>query len=81
MTYSTITSKGQITIPKTIRKKMNIKIGDKIDFKIKNGEVHLIPLTKKVSEVYGILSDKNKKRLTTKQINLELKKNIGIKNS
>ncbi len=43
MSVSTITSKGQTTIPKNIRKYLKLHSGDKIDFIIgKEGKVYLI---------------------------------------
>ena len=42
---STVTSKGQITIPKPIRTFLNIKPSDKIDFSIENGKVILKTIT------------------------------------
>ena len=41
---STVTSKGQITIPKEIRLFLKIKPSDKIDFAVVNGQVILKPL-------------------------------------
>lgn len=38
---SSLTSKGQITIPKTVRDKFGLKTGDRVDFKIENGKVVL----------------------------------------
>jgi AbrB family looped-hinge helix DNA binding protein len=38
---STVTSKGQVTIPKAIRVYLDIKPSDKIDFSIDNGRVIL----------------------------------------
>ena len=76
MPHSVLTSKGQITIPKSVRSRLNLKTGDKIDFKIKDGEVTLIPVSKQVSEVFGILSKENQKTYTVEQINDSLKKRI-----
>lgn len=36
-----ITSKGQVTIPKFIREKFGLKTADRVDFKIENGKVVL----------------------------------------
>jgi len=43
---ATVTSKGQITIPKYIRTQARIDVGTEIDFQIhKNGTIVLIPIT------------------------------------
>lgn len=34
---ATVTTKGQVTIPKAIRERMGIRPNDKVDFKIENG--------------------------------------------
>ena len=39
MYFSTITQKGQTTIPSEIRHQMNIEPGDKISFEIINGAI------------------------------------------
>jgi antitoxin PrlF len=77
MSHSVITSKGQITIPVSIRKRLNLKTGDKIDFEINEGNLRLIPASKSVSEVFGILSGKNHTAHTIEEINESLKKRIG----
>jgi antitoxin PrlF len=41
---STVTSKGQVTIPKEIRLFLNIKPSDKIDFSVENDQVVIKPL-------------------------------------
>jgi len=76
MPHSVITSKGQITIPKSVRERLNLKTGDKIDFKVRDGEVTLVPVAKSVSEVFGILSKENRKAITVEEINESLKKRI-----
>jgi AbrB family looped-hinge helix DNA binding protein len=56
MQQSTLTSKGQITIPKFIRDSMALQMGDKIEFVLtENNEVLLRPVTKKVDDVFGCL--------------------------
>ena len=57
MSLSTLTSKGQITIPKSLRESMSIDTGDKIEFIInENNEVVIKPITKKAIDVFGQLS-------------------------
>lgn len=46
MELAKITSKGQITIPIDIRKKLNLKEGDKVVFIVENGRVVMENSTK-----------------------------------
>ena len=39
-----ITSKSQITIPKEIAKKVDLKVGDHVEFEIKDGGILLKPM-------------------------------------
>lgn len=56
MQQTTLTSKGQITIPKIIRDFIGLHTGDKIEFVItEKNEVLLKPITKKVDEVFCVL--------------------------
>jgi AbrB family looped-hinge helix DNA binding protein len=65
---STVTRKGQVTIPKDVRDSLNLVSGDKVEF-IRNaqGEVIIQPVTRKVIEVAGILSKYKK----TKPVSIE----------
>lgn len=56
MASATLTSKGQVTIPKRIRDYLKIDTGSKVDFIIdENGEVKIIPLNVPVQTLSGIL--------------------------
>ncbi len=54
---STVTSKGQVTIPKNVRDSLHLLSGDKVEF-IRNeaNEIIIKPLTKKSADVAGLLS-------------------------
>ena len=54
---STMTQKGQVTIPKDVRDVLHLVTGDKVEF-IHNdrGEVVIRPVTRKAAEVAGLLS-------------------------
>jgi len=57
MTAATITSKGQITIPKDIRSLLSLQSGDRIDFVVDDqGKVSFIPVTKNVTSLKGIVA-------------------------
>jgi AbrB family looped-hinge helix DNA binding protein len=57
MPTATITSKGQVTVPKEVRTLFNLGAGKKIDFQIdaSNGSVTIVPINKTVKEVFGLL--------------------------
>ena len=56
MTTSTMTSKGQTTIPVNIRNYLNLHAGDKLEFvMLEKGKVMIIPATSDISELKGFL--------------------------
>ncbi len=56
MASAKITSKGQITLPKSIRQYLNVDTGDSIEFFIeKDGRVNVVAKTVDISQLYGIL--------------------------
>jgi antitoxin PrlF len=68
MITSTVTSKGQTTIPKEIRQYLNLQSGDVLNFIIDSaGRVTLIAATIEASELKGILSAP-KKRVSLAQM-------------
>jgi len=57
VSVTTVTSKGQLTIPKEIRDALHLFAGDKVEVVITNtNEALLRPVTKRVDEVFGRLS-------------------------
>jgi AbrB family looped-hinge helix DNA binding protein len=59
MANATVTTKGQVTIPKEIRDYLKLDIGSKVDFIVdENGTVKLIPLNIPVQKLSGILHRK-----------------------
>ena len=53
---STITSKGQVTVPKPIRDKLHLGPGDKIDFMLEeDGGVRVVPVTASVTQLKGMV--------------------------
>lgn len=57
---STMTSKGQITIPFRIRKALGLKNHDRIDFEIKDDQVILTPNRHSLIHLYGIAKSQRK---------------------
>ena len=59
MPISTVTSKGQVTIPKSVRERLHLRTGDKLDFRVEeDGTIRVHPIARKVSEVFGLLAEK-----------------------
>jgi AbrB family looped-hinge helix DNA binding protein len=55
MPTSTVTSKGQITLPKEVREYFDLKAGDQVEFLIEPGKVELRPVSGSIMSLYGIL--------------------------
>jgi len=68
---STVTQKGQVTIPKNMRDSLHLMTGDKVEFALnERGEIVIKPLTRKVTEVAGLLSKyKKSKPVTVEMMN------------
>lgn len=73
MAAATITSKGQITIPKHIRSLLDLHSGDKINFIVEDsGEVRFVPATQDITTLKGIVA-KPKKAVSIEQMNATIK--------
>ncbi|MFL6199504.1 MAG: AbrB/MazE/SpoVT family DNA-binding domain-containing protein [Thermoanaerobaculia bacterium] len=56
MPTATITSKGQITLPREVRDHLHLREGDRVEFEIgRDGEVRMRPMTGSVEELFGML--------------------------
>ena len=57
METAKITTKGQITIPKTVRTRMSVDAGDRLAFEIDgDGGVRLVPLRDPLKPLRGFLA-------------------------
>ena len=53
---TTVTKKGQVTIPQIVREKLQIGYGDKVEFSFnEQGQVVLQPVKADLDSLYGIL--------------------------
>lgn len=54
---ATLTSKGQITIPKAVRDSLKLHVGDRLEFLVDpDGSVRIVPATRPVTELKALLS-------------------------
>lgn len=75
MPCATITSKGQVTIPKEIRDYLKLDTGTKVDFVItETGEVKVIPLVTNVKTLSGMLKRAAKKAATLEEMDEAVRK-------
>ncbi len=69
MKSSTLTSKGQVTIPKEIREYLKVKSGDLIDFIIdREGSVVVRAGTLHVGDLKGLLKKPGRKPVSLEQM-------------
>lgn len=65
---SKVTSKGQITVPLNIRKKLHLLTGSRVEFIIKDNMIIMLPINNSLSSLHGILP-KPEKSLTIEEMN------------
>jgi antitoxin PrlF len=70
MVTATITSKGQITIPKTVRDLLHLHLGDRVAFIMRDQtEAVLKPVTTTVDQVFGRLHKPGQTSKTIAEMN------------
>lgn len=61
MTTATVTSKGQITIPLAVRQRLNLEVGDRVEFvELPEGGFALKPAIDDISALKGLLKKPSK---------------------
>ncbi|MBU2532057.1 MAG: AbrB/MazE/SpoVT family DNA-binding domain-containing protein [Alphaproteobacteria bacterium] len=53
--YTTMTSKGQLTIPKEVRDELGLAAGTRFYVTVRNGDVVAMPKNRKLADLAGIL--------------------------
>ena len=77
MPVSTITSKGQTTIPGEIRRHLKLKAGDRLEFVVEtDGKVVLVPATVDVRELKGLLAPAPR-RVLLEEMEAAIRKRAG----
>jgi len=69
MTTATITTKGQITIPKRVRQRLGVTTGDRVEFiEMENGVFQLVVANRDIATLKGIVT-KPQKTLSVDEMN------------
>ncbi len=70
MAVSTVTSKGQITIPKEIRDRLKLMAGHRVEFYVEtNGEVIMRPRNHDFHALKGMVHHNRKRPVSIKEMN------------
>jgi len=70
MATATMTSKGQITVPKEVRDELNLTVGSKVMFvKLQEGQYRLVARTGRIQDLAGMLHDPDRPALSIDEIN------------
>ena len=75
MHQSSITVKGQVTIPASLRKKFGLQRGDKVVFKEEDNKIYLQPVENRVEAAFGIITPS--KSATLEEMDEAIKKRAG----
>ena len=77
MATATLTTQGQITIPKAIRDRLMLRSGDQLDLHLtEQGEVLLKPVTRHADEVIGRLSTPGRKVLSPAEMDAAIQQRV-----
>ena len=75
MPSATLTSKGQLTLPKVIRERLRVRAGDHVDFIVlDDGTIVVRAATVDVRELKGLLHRKGIKPLSVEQMNAVIRR-------
>jgi len=68
MTTATLTSKGQITIPKAVRESLGLATGDRIEFVDTDKGFMIVPVKHDLNALCGMFKGRRAKPATLKEI-------------
>ena len=80
MPTATLTTKGQITIPKEVRDHLGVDTGDRLSFVVReDGTVIVKPITRHVRELAGLLHRSAQLSVSVKEMDESIAKRIQTK--
>ncbi len=80
MPDATLTTKGQVTIPKPVRDHLKLDTGVRVSFVIEDdGRVVLKPVTRHISELAGLLSRPRRRAVSVEAMDEAIARHIGRK--
>ena len=80
MPTATLTTKGQVTIPKEVREHLGIDTGDRLSFVVQeDGTVMVEPLTRHVRELGGLLRRPGQRPVSISQMDAGIARRMHAK--
>ena len=77
--FTTITSKGQLTLPKKIRDILNLRPGNKVEFIMdRQGNVKMVPVKSTLKELKGMVP-LPKKTISLEEMQMVIEERTGNK--
>ena len=75
MATATLTSKGQITVPKSVREALGLDSGDRVEFvETEKGEFAIIAATRSIQELNGKYRGRRGKPVSIEEMNAATRK-------
>jgi AbrB family looped-hinge helix DNA binding protein len=68
MTVATLTSKGQVTLPKSVRDRLGVQTGDRVEFIETPAGFLILPVKRELAEIKGIVL-RTRKHVTVEDMN------------
>ena len=69
MPTSTLTSKGQITIPRDVRERLRLKTGDRVDFEVSSdGSVRMKAVEADIRQLKGCLKKRGRRPVSLEEM-------------
>lgn len=75
MQTSTLTTKGQVTIPADVRKRLGLRPGDRVAFLVDGDEVRLVRRENRIEAAFGIC--RPKKSISVEDMDQVIKDRAG----
>ena len=78
MPVATVTSKGQVTIPKEVRDRLRLRTGDQLDFVVgEKGEITVRKRALRVDQVFGAFAHPERTGLSVEQLDEAIARSLA----
>jgi len=78
MPKATITSKGQLTLPKEVRSRLGVGAGDKVEFRIEaDGSITVLSAKRSARRLYGLLQTSPRAVVSTEDMDRAISETVA----